>query len=258
MDINGAAALVTGGASGLGAATARLLAAHGARVVVLDLDEQRGTAVAGEIDGLFARADVRDEVQVIAAVDAAVSLGPLRVLVNCAGISIPARTIGRDGEYASAHDLEAFQFIVGVNLVGTFNCARLAATAMSRNEPGVDGERGAILNTASVAAFDGQIGQTAYSASKGGIAGMTLPLARDLAVVGIRVNTIAPGLIDTPIYDNAPDPGAFKERLKRDVLFPERLGRADEFASLALELLTNPYMNAEVVRLDAGARLQPK
>ena len=145
-----------------------------------------------------------------------------------------------------------------MNLVGTFNCARIAATAMSRLEPGADGERGAILNTASVAAFDGQIGQVAYSASKGGIVGLTLPLARDLAVVGIRVNTIAPGLIDTPIYDTAPDPEAFKDRLKRDVLFPDRLGRADEFASLALELLTNTYMNAEVVRLDAGARLQPK
>jgi len=258
MDITGAAALVTGGASGLGEATARLLAARGARVVVLDLDEERGPQVAEEIGGLFARADVRDEAEVIAAVDAAAGLGPLRVLVNCAGISIPARTTGRDGEYASAHDLEAFQFVVGVNLVGTFNCARLAATAMSRTDPDADGQRGAILNTASVAAFDGQIGQTAYSASKGGIVGMTLPLARDLAVVGIRVNTIAPGLIDTPIYDTAPDPEAFKERLKRDVLFPPRLGTAEEFASLALELLTNPYMNAEVVRLDGGARLQPK
>ena len=258
MDITGAAALVTGGASGLGEATARLLAARGARVVVLDLDEERGPTVAEEIGGLFSLADVRDEAAVIAAVDAAAGLGPLRVLVNCAGISIPARRIGRDGEYASAHDLGAFQFVVGVNLIGTFNCARLAATAMGRTEPDADGQRGAILNTASVAAFDGQIGQTAYSASKGGIVGLTLPLARDLAVVGIRVNTIAPGLIDTPIYDRAPDPAAFKERLRQDVLFPHRLGTADEFASLALELLTNPYMNAEVVRLDGGARLQPK
>ena len=225
MDITGAAALVTGGASGLGEATARLLAARGARVVVLDLDEERGPQVAEEIGGLFARADVRDEAEVIAAVDAAAGLGPLRVLVNCAGISIPARTIGRDGEYASAHDLGAFQFVVGVNLIGSFNCARLAATAMSRTEPDADGQRGAILNTASVAAFDGQIGQTAYSASKGGIVGMTLPLARDLAVVGIRVNTIAPGLIDTPIYDSAPDPEAFKEKLRRDVLFPPGSGR---------------------------------
>jgi NAD(P)-dependent dehydrogenase (short-subunit alcohol dehydrogenase family) len=258
MDITGAAALVTGGASGLGEATARLLAARGALVAVLDLDEDRGPMVAEEIGGIFARADVRDEAEVIAAVDAATGLGPLRILVNCAAISIPARTIGRDGEYASAHGLDAFEFVIGVNLIGTFNCARLAATAMSRTEPDDDGQRGAILNTASVAAFDGQIGQTAYSASKGGIVGLTLPLARDLAVVGIRVNTIAPGLIDTPIYDNAPDPEAFKEKLRRDVLFPPRLGTADEFASLALELLTNPYMNAEVVRLDGGARLQPK
>jgi NAD(P)-dependent dehydrogenase (short-subunit alcohol dehydrogenase family) len=258
MDITGAAALVTGGASGLGEATARLLAARGANVVVVDLDEGRGSRVAEEIGGLFARADVRETAEVTAAVDAAAGLGPLRLLVNCAGISIPARTIGRDGEYASAHDLDLFRFVVGVNLIGTFNCARLAATAMSRTEPDGDGQRGAILNTASVAAFDGQIGQAAYSASKGGVAGMTLPLARDLAVVGIRVNTIAPGLIDTPIYDKAPDPEVFKERLRRDVLFPPRLGRAEEFASLALELLTNPYMNAEVVRLDAGARLQPK
>jgi NAD(P)-dependent dehydrogenase (short-subunit alcohol dehydrogenase family) len=258
VEITGTAALVTGGASGLGEATARLLATRGARVLVVDLDEGRGSAVAEEIGGAFAKADVRDEAQVVAAVDAAVALGPLRVLVNCAGISIPSRTIGRDGEYASAHDLELFQFVVGVNLIGTFNCVRLAATAMSRVEPGADGERGAILNTASIAAFDGQIGQAAYSASKGGIVGLTLPLARDLAVVGIRVNTIAPGMIDTPIYDASPDPDELKERLRRDVLFPPRLGRADDFARLALELLTNPYMNAEVVRLDAGARLQPK
>ena len=258
MEITGAVALVTGGASGLGEATARLLAARGARVAILDLDEERGPMVAEEIGGLFARADVRDEAEVITAVDAAAGLGPLRILVNCAGISIPARTIGRDGEYASAHDLGAFQFIVGVNLIGSFNCARLAATAMSRTEPDADGQRGAILNTSSIAAFDGQIGQTAYSASKGGIAGMTLPLARDLAVVGIRVNTIAPGMIDTPIYDSAPDPEALKERLEQDILVPHRLGTAEEFASLALELLTNPYMNAEVVRLDGGARLQPK
>jgi NAD(P)-dependent dehydrogenase (short-subunit alcohol dehydrogenase family) len=258
MDIAGSAALVTGGASGLGEATARLLAERGAKVVVLDLQEERGARVAEEIGGVFAQADVRDEEQVIVAVDAAVALGPLRVLVNCAGLSIPQRAIGRDGAYASAHALDAFQFVIGVNLVGSFNVARLAATAMSRNEPDADGERGAIVNTASVAAFDGQIGQCAYSASKGGIVGMTLPLARDLAVVGIRVNTIAPGLIDTPIYDNAPDPAEFKERLRRDVLFPDRLGRPEEFARLALELVTNPYMNAEVVRIDAGARLQPR
>ncbi len=258
MEIAGAAAVVTGGASGLGEATARLLAERGARVTVVDLDEERGTHVAAEIDGRFAKADVRSEPEVIAAVDAAMELGPLRVLVNCAGIGLPSRTIGRDGAYDSAHSLEAFELVVGINLTGTFNCTRIAASAMSRGEPDADGQRGAIVNTASVAAFDGQIGQAAYSASKGGIVGMTVPLARDLAVAGIRVNTIAPGLIDTPIYDKAPDPAAFKEHLKRDVLFPPRLGTSDEFASMVLELVTNDYMNAAVVRLDAGARLRPR
>jgi NAD(P)-dependent dehydrogenase (short-subunit alcohol dehydrogenase family) len=258
MEIEGAAAIVTGGASGLGEAIARLLAERGAHVVVLDVDESRGQQVAAELRGTYARADVRDEAQVIAAVDAAVALGPLRVLVNCAGIGSPARTIGRDGEYSSAHSLEAFQRVVGVNLIGTFNCTRLAATAISRTPALADGERGAIVNTASIAAFDGQIGQAAYSASKGGIVGLTLPLARDLAVVGIRVNTIAPGLIDTPIYSHHPDPEAFKERLRRDVLFPPRLGHSSEFASMALELVSNSYMNGAVLRLDAGARLGPR
>jgi NAD(P)-dependent dehydrogenase (short-subunit alcohol dehydrogenase family) len=191
-------------------------------------------------------------------VEEAAELGPLRVLVNCAGIGRAARTIGRDGAFTSAHSLEAFELVLGVNLTGTFNCVRLAATAMSRTVPLADGERGAIVNTASVAAFDGQIGQAAYSASKGGIVGLTVPLARDLAVVGIRVNTIAPGLIDTPIYNLHADAEAFKERLRRDVLFPTRLGYSHEFASMALELLTNSYMNAAVLRLDAGARLQPR
>jgi len=258
MEIAGASAIVTGGASGLGEATARLLAERGARVLVLDLGAERGTQVADEIGGRFVKADVRSESEVIAAVDAATELGPLRVLVNCAGVGLPSRTIGRDGAYGSAHGLDAWEHVLGINLTGTFNCVRLAASAMSRNDPDGDGQRGAIVNTASIAAFDGQIGQAAYSASKGGIVGLTVPLARDLAVVGIRVNTIAPGLIDTPIYDPMPDPEAFKEKLKRDVLFPQRLGTSREFASLALELLTNTYMNAEVVRLDAGARLQPR
>jgi len=180
------------------------------------------------------------------------------VLVNCAGIGMAMRTVGRDGSYESAHRLDVFHKVIAVNLVGTFNCLRLAASAMSRTDPDADGQRGAIVNTASIAAYDGQIGQAAYSASKGGIIGLTLPVARDLAVVGIRVNTIAPGLIDTPIYDAFPDPAAFKEQLKRDVLFPHRLGTAEEFASLVLELVRNPYMNAEVIRIDGGARLQPK
>lgn len=259
LEIRGAAAVVTGGASGLGAATARALAEAGALVVVADLDEAGGSAVAGEIGGRFSRTDVTDPDEVIRAVEAASALGPLRVLVNCAGIAIAARTVGRDGGYESAHDLGAFARVVSINLIGSFNCIRLAATAMSRTEPvGPDGERGAIVNTASVAAFDGQIGQAAYSASKGGIVGMTLPIARDLAPVGVRVNTIAPGLIETPIYGSGEAAEAFKEQLKRDVLFPDRLGFPEEFASLALELIRNSYINAETVRIDAGARLRPK
>jgi NAD(P)-dependent dehydrogenase (short-subunit alcohol dehydrogenase family) len=228
------------------------------RVLVLDVDADRGPEIAEDIGGRFTKADVRSEEEVITAVDAACGLGPLRVLVNCAGIGHPSRTIGRDGAYESAHGLDVWERVLSINLTGTFNCVRLAATAMSRTEPDADGQRGAIVNTASIAAFDGQIGQAAYSASKGGIVGLTVPLARDLAVVGIRVNTIAPGLIDTPIYDPMPDAEAFKEKLKRDVLFPPRLGTSREFASMALELITNSYMNAAVIRLDAGARLQPR
>ena len=259
MEIRGAAAVVTGGASGLGAATARALAEAGALVVVADLDEAGGGAIAAEIGGAFARTDVTEPDDVIGAIDAAVGLGPLRILVNCAGIGIAIRTVGKDGEYASAHPLDVFTRVVTVNLIGSFNCIRLVATAMSRNEPaGPDGERGVIVNTASVAAYDGQIGQAAYSASKGGIVGMTLPIARDLAPVGIRVNTIAPGLIDTPIYGSGEGSDQFKDRLKQDVLFPDRFGFPTEYAALALELIRNSYMNAETVRIDAGARLRPK
>jgi NAD(P)-dependent dehydrogenase (short-subunit alcohol dehydrogenase family) len=258
MELDGISALVTGAASGLGEATARALAERGARVVVVDVAEGKGSALAQEIGGVFAQADVTDAAEVTAAVDAARELGPLRAVVNCAGIGWAARTIGRDGTYESAHDLDIFRKVIAVNLVGTFNCVRLAATAMSTNEPLDDGERGAVVNVASLAAFDGQVGQAAYSASKGGIVGMTLPLARDLAVVGIRVNTIAPGLIDTPIYGYGGNAEEFKAKLKRDVLFPDRLGYPREFARLAVELLGNSYMNAETVRLDGGARLQPK
>jgi NAD(P)-dependent dehydrogenase (short-subunit alcohol dehydrogenase family) len=257
MDLQGISALVTGGASGLGEATVRALAARGAHVVVVDLGDDKGEALAKEIGGVFAHADVTVE-EVTAAVDAAMELGPLRALVNCAGIGWATRTIGRDGSYESAHDLEVFKKVVNINLVGTFNCIRLAASAMSRTEPLVDGERGSIVNVASLAAFDGQIGQASYSASKGGVVGMTLPIARDLAVVGVRVNTIAPGLIDTPIYGYGGNAEEFKDKLKRDVLFPDRLGYPTEFASLAVELLGNSYMNAETIRIDGGARLQPK
>jgi NAD(P)-dependent dehydrogenase (short-subunit alcohol dehydrogenase family) len=259
MDINGSSAIVTGGASGLGEATARLLAGRGARVVVADLQADKGDAVAGAVGGRFVRTDVTDADSVIEAVEAAKDLGPLRVLVNCAGIGWPQRTIGKDGQYDSAHDLDIFTKVIQINLIGTFNCIRLAATAMSQTEPLDDsGERGAIVNTASVAAFDGQIGQAAYSASKGGVVGMTLPIARDLAAVGIRVNTIAPGLIDTPIYGQGEGAEQFKDRLKVGVLFPHRLGTADEFATLAVELVTNSYMNAETIRVDGGIRMQPK
>jgi NAD(P)-dependent dehydrogenase (short-subunit alcohol dehydrogenase family) len=255
LDIKGASAIVTGGASGLGEATARLLAERGAKVVVADLNEAVGKQVAAEIGGVFAKTDVADETQAQAAVDAAGKLGPLRVLVNCAGLGSAARTIDRQGK---PFDLKTFEFVIRVNLIGTFNMLRLAAAAMSKTEPQADGERGAIVNTASVAAFDGQIGQAAYSASKGGVVGMTLPIARDLAAVGIRVNTIAPGLVDTPIYGKGEASEAFKANLARSVLFPNRLGTSEEFASLALEILTNSYMNAETIRMDGGIRMPPK
>ncbi len=249
---------MTGGASGLGEATVRLLAERGVRVVVLDINEALGEKLAREVDGVFVPADVTNSDEVIAAVEAAKELAPLRVLINCAGIGWAARTIGRDGSYESAHSLDAFVKVVSVNLIGTFNCVRLAASAMSQTEPLADGERGAIVNTASVAAFDGQIGQAAYSASKGGLVGMTLPIARDLAVIGVRVNTIAPGLIDTPIYGSGEASEEFKKKLKRDVVFPDRLGHPAEFAHLAVELVTNSYLNGETIRIDGAARLQPK
>jgi NAD(P)-dependent dehydrogenase (short-subunit alcohol dehydrogenase family) len=258
MDLNGTSAIVTGGASGLGEATARLLAERGVHVVVADLQEDKGGPLAKEIGGLFAKTDVTNTEQVIAAVDAALDMGPLKSLVNCAGIGWAGRTIGKDGQYESAHELDLYRRVIEINLIGTFNCIRLAATKMSLNEPDEDGGRGAIVNTASLAAEDGQIGQAAYSSSKGGVVGMTLPVARDLAVVGIRLNTILPGLIDTPIYGSGEGSDAFKNKLSGDVLFPHRLGYPAEFASLTVELLTNSYMNAESIRLDAGARLQPK
>jgi NAD(P)-dependent dehydrogenase (short-subunit alcohol dehydrogenase family) len=259
MDISGASVIITGGASGLGEATARSLAARGAKVVLADLNEEKGTALAGELGGAFAQTDVTNPDQVIAAIDAAKDLGPVRGLVNCAGIGWATRTVGKDGEYASAHDLDIYRKVIEVNLVGTFNCIRLVATAMSNEEPlNDDGERGAIVNTASLAAFDGQIGQVAYSSSKGGVVGMTLPVARDLAAVGVRCCTIAPGLIDTPIYGQGEASEQFKDRLKKDVVFPKRLGYADEFGSLATELITNSYMNGETIRLDGAARLAPK
>ncbi|MGH9086135.1 MAG: SDR family NAD(P)-dependent oxidoreductase [Acidimicrobiales bacterium] len=258
MDLNGISAIVTGGASGLGEATVRQLAARGAKVVVVDMNPEKGEKVAQDVGGVFAQADVANVEQVTAAVEAAKELGPLRALVTAAGIGWATRTIGRDGQYESAHDLDIFKKVLEVNLIGTFNCIRLAATAMSTTDELADGEKGAIVTVASVAAFDGQIGQASYSASKGGVVGMTLPVARDLSAAGIRVNCIAPGLIDTPIYGQGEASEGFKDKLKRDVLFPKRLGTADEFASMACELLSNSYMNAETIRVDGGVRMQPK
>jgi NAD(P)-dependent dehydrogenase (short-subunit alcohol dehydrogenase family) len=258
MDINGASAIVTGGASGIGAAVARQLAAEGAKVVVADLNAEKGEALANEIDGVFAPVDVTKTEQIEAAITRAEELGPLRVLVNSAGIGWAQRTVGRDGEFSSAADLGAFSKVIAINLIGTFDAIRLVGTAISRNEPTETGERGAIVNMASVAAFDGQIGQAAYSASKGGVVGMTLPVARDLAAVGIRVNTVAPGLIDTPIYGEGEDAEAFKAKLGESVLFPKRLGQPDELASMVIECVTNSYMNAETIRVDGGIRMPPK
>jgi NAD(P)-dependent dehydrogenase (short-subunit alcohol dehydrogenase family) len=258
MDISGSTAIVTGAASGIGAACARQLAAMGATVVVADLQADKGEALAAEIKGVFAQVDVTNTDQITAAVNAAAEIAPLRAVVNSAGIGWAQRTIGRDGQIESAHDLDAFKKVIAINLVGTFDMVRQAATVMSRNEPDEDGQRGAIVNLASVAAFDGQIGQASYSASKGGVVGMTLPVARDLSASGIRLNTIAPGLIDTPIYGEGPESETFKAKLGESVLFPKRLGVPDELASMVVECLTNSYMNAEVIRVDGGIRMPPK
>ena len=257
MELNGTAAVVSGGASGLGEATARVLAAAGATVVIADLNENRGKQVADEIGGLFARTDVADEASVQAAVDAATATGsPLRVAVSCAGIGWAARTVARDG---TPHDLASYQKVISVNLIGTFNVMRLAAAAMAKTEPAdADGQRGVVINTASIAGIEGQAGQIAYSASKGGIIGMTVPGARDLAAIGVRVNTICPGIIDTPIYGSSAGAAEFMARLVAPVVFPKRMGRADEFGHLVRMLIENDYMNAEVVRFDGGIRFQPK
>ena len=252
MEIKDAAAVVTGGASGLGLATTKRLLDRGASVVVIDL---KGADVVAELGprAKFVEANVTDPEQVSAALDAAEEFGPLRINVNCAGIGNAIKTLSKDGPFP----LDGFTKVIQVNLIGTFNVLRLSAERIAKTEP-INGERGVIINTASVAAFEGQIGQAAYSASKGGVVGMTLPIARDLAAVGIRVNTIAPGLIDTPIYGEGEGSEQFKARLEEGVLFPHRLGVADEFATLATELVTNSYMNAETIRVDGGIRMPPK
>src|SRR5699024_4765233 len=227
MDLTGASAIVTGGASGIGAASARRLAARGAKVVIADLKAEDGEKLAGEIGGAFVTVDVTDTAQIEAAINKALELGPLKALVNSAGVGSAQRTIGRDGEFSSAHDIDAYKKVVAINLIGTFDAVRLAASKMSLNDAGDDNDRGAIVNLASVAAFDGQIGQAAYSSSKGGVVGMTLPVARDLSASGIRLNTVAPGLIDTPIYGTGEQSEAFKAKLGQNVLFPKRLGDPD-------------------------------
>jgi NAD(P)-dependent dehydrogenase (short-subunit alcohol dehydrogenase family) len=258
MDLNGASAIVTGGASGIGAACVRLLAAKGAKVVVADIQEEKGKALADEVGGAYCKVDVTSTQDIMNPTEMAKSMGPIRALVNSAGIGWAQRTVGKDGTYESAANLDAFKKVVAINLVGTFDCIRIVATSMSTNEPLANGERGSICNLASVAAFDGQIGQASYSASKGGVVGMTLPIARDLSAVGIRVNTVAPGLIDTPIYGSGEASDQFKANLQKGVLFPQRLGAPEELASMVVECITNSYMNAETIRVDGGIRMQPK
>jgi NAD(P)-dependent dehydrogenase (short-subunit alcohol dehydrogenase family) len=249
MQLNRIGALVAGGASGLGEATARELAARGARVTVADLNEERGTALAGEIGGAFKPADVTDEAQVQAAVE---SVDGLRLAVSCAGIGWAERTVKKDGPAA----LQPFETLVRVNLIGTFNVLRLAANAMAAGQPDAEGERGAVVLTASIAAFDGQIGQTAYAASKGGVVGLTLPAARDLSRLGIRVCTIAPGLFDTPLLAALPQEA--RDALGASIPFPPRLGRPEEYAELACHIAENTMLNGEVIRLDGSLRMAPK
>ena len=251
MKLDSVSAIVTGGASGLGRATATKLAAGGAKVVIVDLPNSDGEAVAKEIGGAFAPGDVTSETDLAAAVAAAKGLGPLRVLVNCAGIGTAIRTVTKSGP----HPLDFFQKVIEVNLIGTFNAIRLAAAEMVTTDE-VDGERGVIVNTASAAAYDGQIGQAAYSASKGGIVGMTLPIARDLASLGIRVCTIAPGLFHTPLFATLPQENI--DSLGAQVPHPSRLGDPSEYAALVAHIVENPMLNGETIRLDGAIRMAPK
>lgn len=256
MDISGKTALVTGGASGLGRATVERFAGAGANVVIIDLNDTLGEQLAADLGDCarYVRADVTQETDVAAAIDVAKSdFGGLHVAVNCAGVGTPSKVIDRDG---NRMPLASFQKIININLIGTFNVAAQAAEAMQHNTPGEDGERGVIINTASVAAFEGQIGQAAYSASKGGVVGLTLPVARELARYGIRVMTIAPGFIHTPLFEGLPE--AAVESLVGQVVFPQRLGKPDEYAKLASHIVDNAYLNGETIRMDAAARMAPK
>jgi NAD(P)-dependent dehydrogenase (short-subunit alcohol dehydrogenase family) len=253
MNLDGKAALITGGASGLGAATARKLSERGASVALLDLDEDAARAVAEPIGGVAIACDVTDASQAEQAVAAArAEQGEAAILVNCAGIAPAGRVVGREGPMPLAD----FAHVIQVNLVGTFNLVRLAAAGMTAREPEADGERGVIVNTASVSAFEGQIGQAAYSASKAGVAGMTLPIARELARFGVRVMTIAPGLMSTPMLHGMPE--EVQKSLGAQVPFPSRLGRPEEYAALVVHIVENPMLNGEVIRLDGAIRMQPK
>jgi len=252
MQISDNVFIITGGASGLGAATARMLAGAGGKVVLADVQVEAGEALARELNGTFVRCDVTSEADGQAVVAAAVALGTLRGLVNCAGIAPAVKTVGKDGP----HPLDVFQRAVNINLVGTFNMCRLAADAMGRTEAASQGERGVIINTASVAAFDGQIGQAAYAASKAAVAGMTLPMARDLSRSGIRVMTIAPGIFETPMLLGMP--AEVQDALGKMVPFPPRLGKPDEYAQLARAIIENVMLNGETIRLDGAIRMQPK
>ena len=252
MDIAGKVFIVTGGASGLGEGTARMLAAHGGKVVIADLQEEKGRALAAELGGAFVRCDVSQEADGRAVVAQALSMGKLMGLVNCAGIAPAVKTVGKDG----AHALDVFTKVITVNLVGSFNMIRLAAEAMCKNEPEATGERGVMISTASVAAYDGQIGQAAYAASKGGVVGMTLPIARDLARNGIRNMTIAPGIFGTPMLFGMPQ--EVQDALAASVPFPSRLGKPEDYAKLVHQVVTNDMLNGEVIRLDGAIRLAPR
>ncbi len=253
MQLVNTTAIVTGGASGMGEATARRLAAEGATVLIIDRDAGKGEKVASDLGGRFVQADVTNEGDVSAAVAAATALAPLRTCIHCAGIGWAERTINRTG---GPHSLDTFRTVIEINLIGTFNVLRLAASGMSHNERDDDGQRGVIVNTSSIAAYDGQIGQAAYSASKGGVVALTLTAARDLSAAGIRVCTIAPGLVDTPLLGALPQEQ--RDALAQSVLFPKRLGAPEDFASLAMEIVRNSYLNGEVIRMDAGIRMPPK
>jgi NAD(P)-dependent dehydrogenase (short-subunit alcohol dehydrogenase family) len=259
MQLQNSTALITGGASGLGEATARLFLSQGANVVILDLNETSGKALEQEFSGKlkFVKTDVADEVDIKLAINSALEIfGSIQIVVNCAGIAIARKTIGKvDGIYGP-HSLEAFEKTIRVNLIGTFNVIRLAGFAMEKNEPNAEGERGVIINTASVAAFDGQMGQAAYAASKGGIVSMTLPIAREFAKAGIRVMTIAPGLFETPLLMDLPEEARIS--LGQQVPFPSRLGKPSEYAVLAKSIVENPMLNGEVIRLDGAIRMGAK